>query len=63
MHALTGPPGLNVTVDLMSLVEGIFVNPYADDWYADAVRAVVEKFAPTLSDRVTWSKMKSAPLY
>jgi hypothetical protein len=58
-----GPPGLLVSVDLERLVDGVFVTPYAQQWYADVVRAVVERFASPLTGRVQWSQMKSAPLY
>jgi hypothetical protein len=58
-----GPPGLFVPVDLDRLVDGVFVSPYAPEWYADVVKAVVEKFAPSLIGRVHWSMMKSAPQY
>jgi hypothetical protein len=58
-----GPPGLQVPVDLESLVQAIYVTPYAQPWYAEAVEAVVERFAPALRPRIRWSRMKNAPLY
>lgn len=58
-----GPPGLLVSVDVERLVDGVFVTPYAQQWYADVVRAVVAKFASALAGRVQWSQMKSAPVY
>jgi hypothetical protein len=62
-HKPVGPPGLHAKVDLDALVKGIYVNPSAEEWYADAVTAVVEQLAPGLKNRVSWSKMKAAPLY
>ena len=62
-HEPPGPVGIKVPVNLDSLIKGIFVNPYADEWYTDTVRSVVEKFAPALVGRVSWSRMKAAPLY
>jgi hypothetical protein len=58
-----GPLGFAIPVALDALVEEIFVSPYAENWYAETVRAVVERFAPTLVPKLRWSKMKSAPLY
>ncbi|MFZ1058150.1 MAG: DUF2971 domain-containing protein [Candidatus Rokuibacteriota bacterium] len=63
MDSQAGPPGVHVPVNLEQLVEGVFVTPYAQEWYADVVKSVVEKFALPLAGRVRWSQMKSAPLY
>ena len=56
------PDGLDVPVDLNRLVRGIYIDPYAPEWFEKIVRAVVSKFAPTLSNRVTWSSIKADPL-
>ena len=61
--ASPGPLSLSVPVKLPELAEGIFISPYALEWYADVVRRIVDTFAPELSDRVHWSQMKSDPLY
>ncbi len=58
-----GPPGILAPVDLEALVQGIYISPYAQQWYADVVRSIVEKFVPALAPRIRWSRMKSAPLY
>ena len=58
-----GPLGITAPVGLDALVEEIFVSPYAEEWYAQTVRAVVEKFAPELIPKIRWSKMKNAPSY
>lgn len=60
---LPGPENLTVPVDLDKLIHAIYVTPYAQSWYAEIVAAVVQKFAPTLAERIQWSRMKSAPLY
>lgn len=57
------PAGLTVSVDVIDLIEGIFISPYAPEWYAKVVHDVVDKFSPDLSTRVHWSRMKSEPLY
>lgn len=58
-----GPLGLLVPIELESLVQAIYINPYAQPWYAKAVEAVVDKFAPELRSRIHWSRMKNEPLY
>ena len=63
LNSPCGPLGFPVPVPLDDLIEEIFVSPYAEDWYADTVQAVVEQFAPTLVPKLRWSKMKSEPLY
>jgi hypothetical protein len=55
--------GLDVPIDLDRLVQAIYIDPYAPQWFEKVVRAVVGKFAPSLGDRVTWSSMKADPLY
>lgn len=58
-----GPLGVTAPIGLDALVEEVFISPYADEWYAQTVRAVVEKFAPELVPKLRWSQMKNAPLY
>jgi hypothetical protein len=58
-----GPVGITVPVVLKELVEGVFVSPYAQGWYFDVVKEVVERFEGSLADRVKWSLMKGEPLY
>ena len=60
---MSGQLGFKVPVDVNALVDEIYVNPYAQEWYAEAVKAVVERFAPTLVGKVRWSAMKGEPLY
>jgi hypothetical protein len=55
--------GIDIAVELEQLVQGICIDPYAPEWFEKVVRAVVSKFAPGLSDRVTWSSIKAEPLY
>src|SRR3954453_2740828 len=40
--------GLDVPIDLDRLVQGIYIDPYAPQWFEKVVRAVVGKFAPSL---------------
>lgn len=60
---VTDPALFKVPIDRNSLIEEIYVNPYSQEWYAEAVKSVVGKFAPTLAARVKWSAMKGTPLY
>lgn len=57
------PVGLIASVDVIDLIEGVFISPYAPEWYAKVVHDVIDKFAPDLSTRVHWSRMKGEPLY
>jgi hypothetical protein len=44
-------------------VEGIFVDPYAPEYFFEAVKSIVEALAPTLMPRLVWSQMKAAPVF
>ena len=64
------PPNLDEDVRVVNVpwrardfLDGIYVSPYAEEWYRDVVVSVIEKFAPELVDRVTWSHMRGVPLY
>lgn len=61
-----GPPGPSgITIDWLpeTTVDVIYVNPYAPDFYHDVVQAIVHRFAPELEHRVSWSRMRAAPMY
>ncbi len=62
-NAPRGPAGVTVPVVLEELVEGMFVSPYAQEWYFDVVKAVVQEFGRSLVERVGWSLMKGEPFY
>jgi hypothetical protein len=55
--------GIDIPVDLARLVQGVYIDPYAPEWFEKVVRAVVSRFAPALGERITWSSMKAEPLY
>lgn len=55
--------GIRLDWDLSQIIDGIYVNPYAQDCYYNVVQAVVQKFAPELKGMVEWSRMKGEPLY
>lgn len=55
--------GLRLPINIENVIKAIYISPYADEWYADVVKSVVEKFAPLLISKIYWSKMKVAPFY
>lgn len=55
--------GISIDWPLESIVDAIYVNPYAPDYYHDVVRTIVNKITPKLTETVVWSKMRSAPEY
>lgn len=58
-----GPPGITIDWLLEAVIDAIYVNPYAPEYYSEVVRSVVRNFAPALEDRVCWSRMRSDPVY
>lgn len=44
-----------------SVLESVLVNPYAEPWYFEAVRASLTKFAPTLAAKLQWSQIRLDP--
>jgi hypothetical protein len=57
-----GPPSLEIEWDPERFVDRIHIDPYADDHFAKAVRAVVRRMAPALEPRLVWSRLTVAPL-
>ena len=57
------PPGISIAWPLEPTIEGIYVTPYAPEYFYDVVCAIVQNIAPNLEDRVLWSKMRAAPVY
>lgn len=57
------PPGISADWPVEPTVEGIYVNPYAPEYYYDAVKAIVRRISPNMESRVQWSQMRAAPVY
>lgn len=57
------PSHLTIPWNIESYCERVYVDPYAPDYYFEAVQAVLESMAPTLSNRLEWSKMKEQPFF
>jgi hypothetical protein len=55
------PMGRELRWDPENVLEHVWVHPFADEPFKDTVDAVVAAFAPTLSGRVSMSKMTSEP--
>lgn len=57
-----GPSGVELEWDPAAMVDEVYIDPYAEAYFAGAVRAVVRRMAPTLEPRLVWSRMQVAPL-
>ena len=57
------PPTISIPWDCDALVEQVYVDPYAPEYFFDAVRTVIRSIAPSLEDRLTWSFMKASPIF
>lgn len=57
------PLGIEMDIDLIELVENIYVNPYSDKWFYDSTSIVIDSICPKLSSKINWSNMKSNPLF
>ena len=55
------PEKLLIPWDTTQYIEKIYVNPYADEYYFEAVKSVLNTMAPTLSTALEWSRMKVMP--
>jgi hypothetical protein len=54
-------PGYGLDWDVGNCVESIRIHPEADYSFMDTVTATVERYAPTLKDKVAWSAMNARP--
>lgn len=59
----TSPPGITVEWAPEHSINAIYVNPYAPDYYYEAVRSIVLRIEPRLVDRIAWSRMRGGPVY
>jgi hypothetical protein len=58
-----GPPGLEIEWNAESIIDEIYVNPYAPDYYHEVVSTIVRRIVPELETHVRWSPMRAAPVY
>jgi hypothetical protein len=61
--ARPSPEGIEVPWSIEKTIEAIYVNPYAPEYYYDAVRSVVKRIAPNIEAHLRWSQMRAAPVY
>lgn len=57
------PEALFLPWDYSTRVERVFVDPYAPEYFYEAVESVVDALAPNLKGRLVWSQMKAAPVF
>lgn len=53
--------GIYISVDIDRLIDKIYVSPYAQDWFVDVVKSVVEKYK--IEKPVLHSQMLEKPFY
>jgi hypothetical protein len=58
------PESHSIPWDVETMIECVYVDPYAPEYFFEAVQAVVTALAPSFpSSRLQWSQMKAAPLF
>jgi hypothetical protein len=55
------PASLTFEWDPTHLIEAVYVDPYAPEYYFEAVQSIVKGLAPSLARKLVWSQMKSVP--
>lgn len=63
MPEVKRPKGLHIPINFTELIDGIFINPYASNAYAQEVKDLVIKSFPQLESKIFWSKMKTSPQF
>lgn len=53
------PGGVNVDVDLSTLIKSVVVDPFAQQWFAELVRAVADRYG--IGERVVPSSLADPP--
>ena len=53
--------GISIPIDISTLIDCIFISPYATRWFEEVVRSVVEKYEIQAS--VVYSDMTHQPFY
>lgn len=57
------PNGISIKWPVVQTIEKIYIDPYAPEYFADVVKAIVTQFEPELEERICWSQMRAMPLY
>lgn len=58
-----GPVGVTIPWDYKLVIDAIYVNPYAPDYYVDVLKSLLSKYDSALMSKICWSKMRSTPSY
>jgi hypothetical protein len=57
------PESTSIPWDTEVKVNRIYIDPYAPQYFFEAVQTVLAALAPSLHEKVVWSQMKAAPLF
>lgn len=55
--------GISIDWQVGPVIEAIYVDPYAPQYFFEAVSAIVQHLAPNMLERVRWSNMRALPIY
>ena len=53
--------GIYIPVNIDKLIDGIYISPYASEWFVDVVKSVVDKY--NINIPVSYSQMVEKPFY
>lgn len=59
----TPPSGIEMEINLIELIDNVYINPYADECFYDSTKSIIECLCPELLQKMKWSYMKSEPLF
>ncbi|SDX30150.1 hypothetical protein SAMN05216333_102220 [Nitrosomonas oligotropha] len=57
------PTSICIPWDSTTMIERVYVDPYAPEYFYNVVQSIVSAFEPSISPRLFWSQMKAAPLF
>lgn len=57
------PASISIPWNSSSMIERVFIDPYAPEYFYEVVQSIVNAIDPSLSHRLVWSQMKAAPLF
>jgi hypothetical protein len=57
------PMSISIPWDSSKMIQRVYVDPYAPEYFFEVVQSIVRAMEPSLSSRLVWSQMKAAPLF
>lgn len=63
LRKLVIPCEFQLDFDIEKIIEKIYVNPYAKEWYYTIVKSIVDKYSKEFSNRVYQSSLKEEPVF